>query len=325
MEEELFIGLPADILAAATITYEFPKDKRYLIQNTPPELTRWPTGSMTRQNLRGDNFISGLFILDSSKAFTADLWVKKRNVIFFYTIRGYFSYRNNGHTFQILQGESAVFQTQPGHFKMQVLAGHHVYFFVYLKSDLLKILTSEFEGLRPLSTLIPQDETLMRHSGKAAQLVARTLFRLGQINKRGKIAAHNVEGIILELVSSSRLSTETSQIKPGKTTRDMVYQIRDFVVTEVSEGAVPSISEIAGTLHITPRRLGEVFHSLFGLPLREYITSIRMSKGYTLLKEQQKPVSDVANYLGYQNPANFSRKFKEHFGFPPSDLLGGNS
>ena len=319
MEAELFIGLPADIVAAATTTYELPKERRYLIQNTAPKLTRWSGGSMTHQNLEEDNFIAELMIVDVNKPLTADLWIKKANAIFFYTIKGYFTYRNSLHTFQILQDESAIFQVQPGHFKMRILAGYHVYFFFYLKPGLLKKLASEYEGLKPLLTFTAEQSKMIRPAGKIANQITQTLFRLRQVRKEGKIAALNREGIILELATSTQSKLHTGQILHETTTRDIVLGITEFIADQISQGAVPSIRAMADLYHLTPRRLSEVFRDLFGLPLRDYINQRRMVEGHRLLTEEHMPVASVARHLGYQDAANFSRSFKNYFGFPPSD------
>lgn len=324
MEAELHIGLPSDISAAAAITYEFPKNRRYLIQNTPLETTKWPGSSMARQSLKGDNFVAELHIMDANKPFTADLRIKKRNLIFFFTLKGYFSYKSNGHTFQILQDESAIFQVLPGRFQIRILSGHHVYFFFYLKSGMLKKLARDYDGLKPLLEVAPQQQ-LIHLSDSTAQAVTQALFKLRRVRKEGRITELDTERILLELAYSTKRGSKSIEKEKQKTTRDVVLGIREYIGTEISRGSFPTIKEIAEVVSLTPRRLGEVFHDLFGLSLRSYINARRMEEARRLLNQEDIRVVDVASYLGYQDPANFSRSFKKYFGFPPSDSSGQNS
>lgn len=51
----------------------------------------------------------------------------------------------------------------------------------------------------------------------------------------------------------------------------------------------------------------------------QYIKKIRLSKAKDLLVKNDLKVVDVADRLGYDNPAHFSRDFKNYFGYSPKE------
>ncbi len=63
--------------------------------------------------------------------------------------------------------------------------------------------------------------------------------------------------------------------------------------------------------------LCKIFKETYGVSPGAYLLSKRMDHAARLLSEGQS-VSQVAQLLGYSSPYNFSRAFKKHFGYPPS-------
>ena len=51
-----------------------------------------------------------------------------------------------------------------------------------------------------------------------------------------------------------------------------------------------------------------------------FIRSIRLHKGKELIQLTDKTIAEIAYEVGFNDPAYFSRVFKEEFGYPPSDL-----
>ncbi|MFT8840477.1 MAG: AraC family transcriptional regulator [Lacticaseibacillus paracasei] len=59
-------------------------------------------------------------------------------------------------------------------------------------------------------------------------------------------------------------------------------------------------------------------HQLFQKPFLHEVRFIRMNQAKKLLELTMQSISDIANSLGYKNPANFDRHFKAHTGMSPS-------
>ncbi len=52
----------------------------------------------------------------------------------------------------------------------------------------------------------------------------------------------------------------------------------------------------------------------------QYIKKIRLNKARQLIQFENMKIVDAASRVGYVSPAQFSREFKSHFGYPPSKL-----
>ena len=52
----------------------------------------------------------------------------------------------------------------------------------------------------------------------------------------------------------------------------------------------------------------------------QYIKKIRLNKARQLIQFENMKIVDAASKVGYVSPAQFSREFKSHFGYPPSQL-----
>jgi AraC-like DNA-binding protein len=59
------------------------------------------------------------------------------------------------------------------------------------------------------------------------------------------------------------------------------------------------------------------FTELVGEPAMHYVARWRMHVALTWLKEDAAPLAEMANRLGYESEAAFSRAFKRFLGFPP--------
>lgn len=59
-----------------------------------------------------------------------------------------------------------------------------------------------------------------------------------------------------------------------------------------------------------------------GQGLRDLVTEARMNAALTLLQTSTTPVGQIALDLGYDSASRFTARFKQRFGFVPSDIRG---
>jgi len=85
-----------------------------------------------------------------------------------------------------------------------------------------------------------------------------------------------------------------------------------------ASGRMPTLHELARILHIgvhtLERRLREE-----GVRFRELSAEVRHERACVLLERGAQPVTQIAYELGYGDPANFSRAFRERAGATPSE------
>lgn len=85
----------------------------------------------------------------------------------------------------------------------------------------------------------------------------------------------------------------------------------------------PSQIELAQRVGLGHCTLNKGFRTLFGVTPFAYLTRYRMEQAERLLRQPGHTVAEVANQVGYANPAQFAAAFKRHFGITPSDCMRG--
>lgn len=82
---------------------------------------------------------------------------------------------------------------------------------------------------------------------------------------------------------------------------------------------LPCIAEKVG---YTQNYISSIFKRNTGLTVVQYITQCRMNAANILLTVQHMPVNQVYSEVGYSNPFYFSKRFKQYFGYSPSECPG---
>jgi AraC family transcriptional regulator of arabinose operon len=78
-----------------------------------------------------------------------------------------------------------------------------------------------------------------------------------------------------------------------------------------------TVSELAAKAGYSPDHFVRLFRTTTGQSPKEFMIRQRMEKALALLKESSHTVTQIADLLGYQDIAFFSRQFKEHLGISP--------
>lgn len=79
-----------------------------------------------------------------------------------------------------------------------------------------------------------------------------------------------------------------------------------------------TINLIAKVACLSSTQLKFLFKKQTGLTVNSYIAKLRMEKAQALLRHTDFTVQLVGEMVGYPELSAFSRKFSQHFGFPPT-------
>src|SRR5919112_1626066 len=82
------------------------------------------------------------------------------------------------------------------------------------------------------------------------------------------------------------------------------------------------LDDVARRLATSRRQLQRAFAEIGGTSFRTYVARVRMRRALDLLREGRLPVREVANSVGYRQPAQFAKTFRRHHGAPPSSFRG---
>ncbi len=132
--------------------------------------------------------------------------------------------------------------------------------------------------------------------------------------------------------TSSSLSAATADVLAGKTTHvrelldndatgrlSLADQAILRIYTHLEEPISPSA--LAQSLNVSLRSLERgLSMALDGTP-RELILAVKMREARRLLESGELNVTGVAYRLGFSSPSHFSKRFREFFRRPPSDII----
>lgn len=82
-----------------------------------------------------------------------------------------------------------------------------------------------------------------------------------------------------------------------------------------------TLNKISEELYISRNYLGRIFKEHMNISFTEYLTNTRINKARKLLLTGNYMIYEVADIVGFENPAYFSALFKKVLGYPPSQLL----
>ena len=82
------------------------------------------------------------------------------------------------------------------------------------------------------------------------------------------------------------------------------------------------LDQLAREIATSRRQLQRVFAEVGETSFREYLAKVRMRHAARLLREGAIPVREVAQSVGYRQPAQFAKAFRRHHGTAPSSLKG---
>jgi AraC family transcriptional regulator, regulatory protein of adaptative response / methylphosphotriester-DNA alkyltransferase methyltransferase len=89
-------------------------------------------------------------------------------------------------------------------------------------------------------------------------------------------------------------------------------------IVEEEYAADLSLDDIARRIASSRRQLQRAFAEIGDTTFRDHLTQVRMRRAADLLATRGMTVREVANRVGYRQPAQFAKAFRRHIGVSPS-------
>ncbi|MGH8494393.1 MAG: helix-turn-helix domain-containing protein [Moraxellaceae bacterium] len=109
------------------------------------------------------------------------------------------------------------------------------------------------------------------------------------------------------------------QARQSSSAKDDVLTGRVRTVLKASNDRLPTLEEVADTLHVSTRTLKRRLQEE-GRNFRALVDHVLCERAMQMLQEEGLSVSEVAYRLGYNDVSNFSRAFRRWTGQSPSDF-----
>ncbi len=115
------------------------------------------------------------------------------------------------------------------------------------------------------------------------------------------------------LLSSVQMQGEDSDAE-----HERISAIVDRIVGDV---ATPlTAGELAGELEMSESQFSRYFRRSTGNTFTEFVNRVRVSRACQLLMQTDRQVTDICFEVGFQNVANFNRRFRDIKGMTPSQF-----
>jgi AraC-like DNA-binding protein len=82
------------------------------------------------------------------------------------------------------------------------------------------------------------------------------------------------------------------------------------------------VPALARTAHVSPAHFSRQFRATFGETPHRYLQRRRVERAMELLRETDRPVTEICFDVGFNSLGTFSRTFRDVVGEPPSTYRG---
>lgn len=109
-------------------------------------------------------------------------------------------------------------------------------------------------------------------------------------------------------------NTIEGQSKPSH--KQIYYDIIDYVKLNIHRNL--KVSDVAAHFGYNEKYLSHLFNKIAGLPLKQFILSVKMDTANFMLTDSNTPISEIALSLGFSDSHNFAKAYKKIQGLTPT-------
>ena len=99
---------------------------------------------------------------------------------------------------------------------------------------------------------------------------------------------------------------------------DVFENVVDYMENNYNEPDL--LAKIHKKFYINRGELSKKFKEKTGMGMHEFLKNIKLDRAYSMLRDRNMKVSEVANMIGYENYGYFSQIFKKHYGVYPLEV-----
>ncbi len=200
-----------------------------------------------------------------------------------------------------------------------------------LRIDQNKYLSKKGFGLEDLPEKL---QWLFNHHSKEVQCIyypdrstvnaGILVMEMQHCELEGLIRSCFIEAKLQELLSiilnraMETCNEERVEMTLGEDDVQKIKLARDILIEDLQNA--PTIEQLSKKAGLNRQKLKTEFKQVFGKTIFQYLREERMQTAKCMLMAKDMTVQHVAREIGYENTGHFSRRFKEQFGYLPSEF-----
>ncbi len=118
-------------------------------------------------------------------------------------------------------------------------------------------------------------------------------------------------------------SMEYQQLTLTDPNKVLFQELLSYMGDHFSETEL-SLATTSSALHISSRRIAELFREESEYTFKQYLNSIRLKEAHRLLLTEKFQISQILFAVGFNSPSHFNRLFIKEFGLSPTELRKQN-
>jgi AraC-like DNA-binding protein len=101
--------------------------------------------------------------------------------------------------------------------------------------------------------------------------------------------------------------------------REFMKKLLSVVEKHISDAKF-SVTQLGSEMNMSVSQLNRKLKAIIDQSPQKFIRSIRMQRALEMLNNNTGNISEISWEVGFEDPGYFSRVFKMHFGYPPSEV-----
>lgn len=157
--------------------------------------------------------------------------------------------------------------------------------------------------------------TVMMNEGLSSQLIEccrQMFYYYRQSNPNHDI---HMKALLYKMIA---LITDAKRENHLMTEFQKINYIKEYIANHLAETL--SISQLASLVDMSLKRFTYIFTKIVGVSPKKYMNQIKVRKAEELLLSTDKSLVEIAMDVGYDDVFYFSRFFKKHTSYAPSDF-----
>ena len=154
------------------------------------------------------------------------------------------------------------------------------------------------------------------------------LYHRSKVSAQRERMVNNLWNMEVPVVSDTSELSESPEQEPSEETDSeqeetpeplFIVRFKDVVEKRLSDSTL-SVDDLAAAMNLSRVQLYRKVKAISGSSPIELLRTARLNRGYQLLIQTNKTVSEIAYEIGFTAPSYFTRCFKNEFGISPSDI-----